>query len=187
MAIIHLSHQYCRRCNPPGRSGSRYSRANLSVHMDDEVVRTVGACGKPVRDHTFPAEEKSRSHLSQGHTMVFDEENGWFSRAWGKSADDVPVLIRDEVGKLLPCFTRVPSSRPTRRPDFVYQLSLIRMRYIYWSVMHSVVCQTGSGGLWIRAQDIPDGANGGRRGQVSILSAWRRSEEAKKLTDLSIC
>jgi hypothetical protein len=34
-------------------------------------------------------------------------DKGWFFRGWGNSVTDVPVLNRDEVDTLLPCFAKV--------------------------------------------------------------------------------
>jgi hypothetical protein len=46
-----------------------------------------------------------------------DGDNGWFFRGWGKSVTDVPVLNRDEVDKLLPCFAKVaPPTLPVSSP-----------------------------------------------------------------------
>jgi len=79
-----------------------------SLHKDDEVAQTIAACGKPMHDYTFPDEQQTRFLTYRKATLWFSNGNsGWFLQGWGKSENDVPVLNRDELSKLLPCFARV--------------------------------------------------------------------------------
>jgi hypothetical protein len=99
-----------------GATGTTQGQS-VAGHKDDEAARTIAACGKPVRDYTFPAEQKTRSLTYRKVTLWFSNgDNGWFFQGWGQSADDVPVLNRD-VTKLLPCFAKVaPPALPMTSP-----------------------------------------------------------------------
>jgi hypothetical protein len=109
------------------------------------VARTIAACGEPMRDYIFPDLLKTRLLTYREATLWFmDGDNGWFFRGWGKSATDVPVLNRDEVGKLLPCFAKVaPPTLPVSSPGLaakpadgegVQQISpaSTRLCYVAW-------------------------------------------------------
>lgn len=38
-----------------------------------------------------------------------DRGKGWSYQGWGKRAEDLPVLTRDDLTKQLPCFAKVPA------------------------------------------------------------------------------
>jgi hypothetical protein len=79
----------------------------------DEVARTIAACGEPMRDYIFPDVLKTRLLTYREATLWFmDGGNDWSFLGWSKSATDVPVLSRDEVDKLLPCFAKVAPPAP---------------------------------------------------------------------------
>lgn len=88
---------------------------------DDELARTIAACGKPARTYTFPAEQKTKYLSYRRVTLWFmDGDQGWSFMGWGATAEELPVLHRDGVAKLLPCFAKVvPAAQPAAPPESV--------------------------------------------------------------------
>jgi hypothetical protein len=83
-----------------------------NANVRNEAALTIAACGKPVRDYTFPKtdspDRKTRFLSYRKITLWFmDGGSGWSFQGWGKSADDIPVLDRAGVAKLLPCFAKI--------------------------------------------------------------------------------
>jgi hypothetical protein len=99
-----------------GAAGAAAQTTDRNKH--DDVARTIVACGEPVRNYVFPDVLKTRILAYREATLWFmGGDKGWFFRGWGNSVTDVPVLNRDEVDKLLPCFAKVtlpslPESSP---------------------------------------------------------------------------
>jgi hypothetical protein len=75
----------------------------------DELAQTIAACGKPVRDYSSPAEQKTRVLGYHKATLWFGstKNGGWAFQGWSESADASVTLGRDGVVKRLPCFAKV--------------------------------------------------------------------------------
>ena len=78
----------------------------------DDASQTLAACGKPHRDYTFPkerySERQTRFLTYKGATLWFMAgDHGWSFEGWGRTQEETPVLSREGIEDVLPCFRKV--------------------------------------------------------------------------------
>ena len=133
-------------------------------NVRNEAALTITACGKPVRDYTFPQTDssgrKTRFLSYRKITLWFvDEGSGWSLEGWGKTADDMPVLDHAGVVKFLPCFAKVeappaPVTAPIEAPTLTtttygggstdFSSVLVIVLWIIGAILYFVPCFVAS-------------------------------------------